>query len=119
MRQIQRHAAQIRPFNPFPDPGRPPARPSGPSILAAAAEGAPGVARTRPRAPRDLKSKRKKLLSGLKIVPKRPSSATAALPVMQGRRLRMVHSHTVNHGTTWAFEVATLASASLHMFKTA
>ena len=58
--------------NPFPVPGRPPARPSGPSILAAAAEGAPGVARTRPRAPRDLKSKRKKLLSGLKSRKGRP-----------------------------------------------
>ena len=36
-----------------------------------------------------------------------------------GPTLEDGHSHTVNHGTTWAFEVATLASASLHMFKTA
>ena len=51
--------------NPFPTPGRPPARPSGPSIHAAAVEGAPGVARTRPRVPRDRKSKRRGVLSGL------------------------------------------------------
>ena len=36
-----------------------------------------------------------------------------------GPTLEDGHSHTVNHGTAWAFEVATLASASLHMFKTA
>ena len=50
--------------NPFPPPGIPSTRPSGPSDLRPAAESAPEVARTRPIAPRDRGSMRKVAISG-------------------------------------------------------
>ena len=52
-------------LNPFPFPGIPSVRPSGPSVVRPAAESAPGVARTRPMAPRDRESIRKVAISGL------------------------------------------------------
>ena len=52
-------------FNPFPSPGIPSTRPSGPSNLRPAVGSAPGVVRTRPVAPRDRGSKRKVAVSGL------------------------------------------------------
>ena len=50
---------------PFPRHGDLKRCPSGPSMLAAAVESAPGVARTRPVAPRDRGSIRKVAISGL------------------------------------------------------
>ena len=52
-------------LNPFPFPGGPSVRPSGPSVVRPAVESAPGVARTRPMAPRDRESIRKVAISGL------------------------------------------------------
>ena len=46
-------------IHPFPLPGIQSVRPSGPSVVRPAAESAPGVARTRPMAPRDRESIRK------------------------------------------------------------
>ena len=52
-------------LNPFPPHGDSKRWPSGPSMLAAAVESAPGVARTRPMASRDRESIRKVAISGL------------------------------------------------------
>ena len=52
-------------FNPFPVPGIPSVRPSGPSILAGAVGGAPGTARTHPMVHRDRQSKKVGVLCGL------------------------------------------------------
>ena len=52
-------------INPFPLPGIPSVRPSGPSILAGAVGGAPGTARTHPVVRRDRQSEKVGVLCGL------------------------------------------------------
>ena len=60
---ILRRPEGVKRLNPFPAPGDPSARPSGPSTPSAAMEGHPGAARGRPMAPRDRGRQRNKAIT--------------------------------------------------------